>query len=336
VGGQAKPDIVIRSFRLLLALGLLLAPLAVGGQPAANVRRIGYLSPGGHDAGAQLLSQAFRQGLSELGWVEGQNVAIEWRYAGPTRARLAGEAAELVRLGADVLLTVGELATEAARDATSTIPIVMAVSADPVGSGFIESLARPGGNITGLSLQAADLGRKRLQLLKDAVPRVSRVALLCNVGHPGKAGEVRNIQGAAESLGVVLQPVGVRASRDFDGAFVEILKARADALVVLWDPLTHVHQGRIVDFAVRNRLPMMSESGDLAVAGGLMAYGANVPDLFRRAAYFVHRILKGARPADLPVEQATKFDLVINLRAAKRLALDVPPSLRLRADLVIE
>ena len=326
----------MRAHGILLALALLATPLVARGQPAAGVLRIAYLSPGARDAHAEQLQQAFRQGLNEFGWTEGRNVALEWRYAGPTPARLAEYAAELVRLGPDVLVTVGDRATEAAREATSRIPIVMAASADPVGSGFVESLARPGGTITGLSLQAEEAGGKRLQLLKQAAPRVVRVALLWNAASSGKAGEVRSTQVAADSLGVVLQVVSVRGARDFDAAFTEILRGRTDALIALWDPLTHAHQGGIVDFAVRNRLPMISETADVAVAGGLMSYGANVPDLVRRAASHVDRILKGTRPADLPVEAPTKFDLVINLRTAKRLHLDIPSSLRLRAVQTIE
>jgi putative ABC transport system substrate-binding protein len=237
----------------------------------------------------------------------------------------------------DVIVTSsGEPAILAAKRATTTIPIVMAVSADPVGTGLVASLARPGGNVTGLSILAPEVAGKRLQLLKDAVPRVSRVAVLWNAAYPGKALELSETQSAAQALGVKLQSVEVRGPDDFPSAFSAITRASPDALITFSDPLTNSERRRIVDFAVRSRLPMISETRSFADTGGLMTYGASVADLVRRSAIYVDKILKGAKPADLPVEQPTKFELVVNLKAAKALGLTIPPSLLLRADQVIQ
>jgi putative ABC transport system substrate-binding protein len=278
----------------------------------------------------------FQQGLRDHGWVEGQNLAIEWRFADGRAERLPDLAAELVRLGVDVLVTSsGDPAIRALKQATSTIPIVMAVSVDPVGTGLVASLARPGGNITGLSIMAAEVGGKRLELLKQAVPQASRVAVLWNASHPGKELEWQDTQVAARALGVTLHAVEVRGPADFDGAFGAIASERPDALITFADPLTLTHQRQIVDFATQHQLPMISEIQEFAEAGGLMTYGASLPALFRRAAYYVDRILKGVKPADLPVEQPMKFELVINLQAAKALSLTIPPALVFQADEVI-
>jgi putative tryptophan/tyrosine transport system substrate-binding protein len=323
---------------VILALGLLVAPLASAAPPLGKVFRIGWLNglprgavdPHGH------LWAAFRQGLREHGWIEGQNLVIEWRYGEGTLERLPALAAELVRLGVDVLVTGGgEPTIQALKQATSTIPIVMAVSADPVATGLVASLPRPGGNITGLSIQAAEVGGKRLALLKEAMPQASRVAVLWNAASPGKALEWQDTQIAARALGVTLQSMEVRGPDEFDGALAAIARARPDALLTFSDPLTLVHRTQIVEFAAQNRLPLMSEIKAFAEAGGLMTYGASLPDLFHRAADYVDRILKGAKPGDLPVEQPTKFELVINLKTAQALGLTIPPTLLFQADEII-
>ena len=280
---------------------------------------------------------AFRQGLRELGWIEGQNLVIEHRFAEGRAERFPDLAAALVRLRVDVIVTSsGEPAILAAKRATTTTPIVMAISGDPVETGLVASLARPGGNVTGLTILATEVAGKRLELLKEAVPRASRVAVLWNAAYPGKAFELRETQAAARVLGVSLWPVEVREPNDLPGAFSAIARAGPDALITFADPLTNTERRRIVDFAVRNRLPMISAVRPFADEGGLMTYGPNIADMCRRAATYVDKILKGAKPADLPVEQPTKFDLVINLKTAKALGLTIPPSVLLRADRVIE
>jgi putative ABC transport system substrate-binding protein len=318
----------------MLALGLLWASLAANAQRVEKVARIGRLArPSANPQRDQSLREAFRQGLHEFGWVEGQNILIE---EGRAEESLPDLAARLVRLPVDVLVTGGEAGTIVAMHATRTIPIVMAVSADPVGAGLVASLARPGGNITGMSIQAADFGGKRLELLKEAVPQASRVAVLWNAALHGKALEWQNTQVAAKALGVTLHSVEVRGPDDFDSAFAAIARERPDVLLTFADALTLAHLRRIVDFAATHRLPMISANKEFAEMGGLMTYGASLPALFRRAAYYVDRILKGTKPADLPVEQPTKFELVINLKAAQALGLTVPATLLFQADAVIQ
>jgi putative ABC transport system substrate-binding protein len=320
-----------------LTLGILVVPMAAAAQRAEPVPRIGYLRSGSAASQrGQHLQDVFRQGLRELGWVEGQNIAIEERWAEGRPERFPALAAELVRLSVDVLVGGGNQAIQALRHATSTIPIVMAVSSDPVGVGLVTSLARPGGNITGVSIQAAEVGGKRLELLKEAVPRASRVAALWNASDASKASELHDTQVAAHALGMTLYSAEVRGPNDFDRAFAVILRERPDVLLTFSDPLTLNHQRRIVDFAARHRLPLMSEAKEFAEAGGLMTYGASLPALVRRAAYYVDRILKGSKPADLPVERPTKFELVLNLKTAKALGITMPPSLLLLADEVIQ
>ena len=329
--------LIVALVTLIVALGLLAMPLAAGAQQPKKIPRIGILGfARADDQRAQYGRELYRQGLREFGWVEGQNITIEWRNAEERAERFPDLAAELVRLGVDVLVTsAGDAAIRALKHATSTIPIVMAVSGDPVVSGHVASLARPGGNITGLSIQAAEVGGKRLELLKTAVPQASRVAVLWNAASPDKKLEWEDTQAAARALGVTLHSVEVRGPDDFDGAFATILAEPPDALVVFSDALTLTHQLRIVDFATQHRLPMVSEGKEFAVAGGLMTYGASLPALIRRSAYYVDRILKGAKPADLPVEQPMKFELVINLKAAQALDLTIPPILLFQADEVI-
>lgn len=298
--------------------------------------QIGWLGFRSSGQGANYF-EAFRQGLREHGWLEGQNIVIVSRLAEGRAERFPSLAAELVRLKVDVIVTSsGEPAILAAKGATATIPIVMAISADPVETGLVTSLARPGGNITGLSILAPQVAGKRLELLKEAVPWASKVAVLWNAGYPGKAIEFGETESAARVLRVRLLSVEVRTRGDFPGAFSAIAKAKPEALITLSDPLTSSERELIVDFAARSRLPMISEVRTFADVGGLMTYGPNTIDMVRRAAIYVDKILKGAKPADLPVEQPTKFDLIINLRTAKSLDLAIPKSLLLRADQIIE
>jgi putative tryptophan/tyrosine transport system substrate-binding protein len=322
----------------ILAWSLLAAPVFVEAQQAAGVPRIGYLAPG--LAANPSIHEAFRQGLRDLGYVEGRNVVIEYRDAEGKDDRLPALAAELVALKVNVIVTNGgTLAALAAERATKTLPIVFVSAGDPVSSGLVTSLARPGGNVTGLSLLFPELVGKCLENLKEAVSGVSRIAVL---EQPGAVPErtrndvVKNAEVAARALGVGLQIVGARGPADIDRAFSKMLKARANGLAVLSTPMFSSERRRLVDLAAKNRLPTVYSFRLYVEAGGLMSYGPNVPDMSRRAATFVDRILKGAKPADLPVEQPTKFELVINLKTAKALGLTIPPSLLLRADQVIE
>ena len=322
----------------ILALSVLLTPLGAEAQQTGQSARIGWLGFGTLTSPAAVqLMEAFRQGLREHGWVEGQNFVIEYRGAEGRAERLPGLAAELVGLEVDVLVTAsGEPGVLALKRATTTIPIVMAISADPVGTGLVDSLARPGGNVTGLTILATEVAAKRLELLKEVVPKASRIAVLWNAAYPGKSLELKESQSAARALGVSLRPVEAREPDDLPGAFAAIARAKPDALITFSDPLTNTERRRIVDFAVRSRLPMISEVRFFADEGGLMTYGPSVTDMCRRAATYVDKILKGAKPANLPVEQPTKLYLVVNLKAAKALGLTIPQSILLRADEVIK
>ncbi len=322
---------------VVLALGLLAALLTADAQPAAKVFRIGLLggsSPTSLEASR--IWEGFFQGLRELGYVEGQNFLIEGRFYGERTERLPALAAELVRLKVDVIVTQGPPAPEAAQRATSTIPIVMAIHQDPVGSGLVASLTRPGRNVTGLSLLSPELAGKRLQLLKEAVPGLSRVAVLSNPTHPTVALDLGEAEVAARSLKVQLQLLEARAPSDFASAFSAMTKARAGGLFVLGNLMFFVHRTRLVELAAQSRLPAIYGAKDFAEAGGLMAYGPNIRESYRRAATYVDKILKGAKPADLPIERPTKFELVINAKTAKALDLTIPQSLLLQADQVIE
>ncbi len=322
------------AFAAALALGLLSALLPADAQPE-KIGRIGYLGPS--PSSGDLLP-AFQEGLRELGYIEGKNIAIEYRYTdlgGDIDKRLPLLAAELVRLKPDVLVVSITVAALAAKNATTTIPIVMVNVDDPVESGLIASLARPGGNVTGLSRLTPELVGKHLELLKEAVPKAVRVAVLSNPRNPLHPELVRNAKLAAGSLGVQLKIVEARAPMELEGAFSTMAGERMSALLVLGDGMFYVNRTRIADLALRNRLPSMFGSGDLSRAGGLMAYAPRSVDNYRRAATYVDKILKGAKPADLPVEQPTKFELVINLKTAKALGLTIPPSVLLRADEVI-
>ena len=274
------------------------------------------------------------QRLRELGWIEGRNLAIEYRWADGRTGRFTEIAAEFVRLKVDVIVT-GGLSAVAVKQATSVIPIVFAVAADPVGTGLVASLVRPGGNVTGLSTQAPDLVGKRLELLREAVPELRRLAILANIGYPASVIEMSAVQAAAPTLGLEVVALEIQRAEDIAPAF-EALKDRADALYVITDALVSTNRVRINTIALAARLPTMHGVRDYVEAGGLMSYGPNYPDLFRRAGDFVHKILHGAKPGDIPVEQPTKFDLVINVATAKALGLTVSPMLLARADEVIE
>ena len=326
-----------RSFLAGTGAVLLAAPLAAEGQPARKVYQVGMLaSKLLADSETQALAEAFERGLRSHGWIEGENLTIVRRYAeGPER--YTAVAVELVNLRPDVIVTaLGEPAIVALKNATSTIPIVMLISADPVGTGLVASLARPGGNITGMSILASEMGGKRLEILTQAVPKAARVAILWNTAYQGKAAEFRDTQATAAALKVTLQPVEVRESSDFDRVLSISARDRPDAMVVVSDPLTISHRRQIIEFTMKFRLPMISELHEFPKAGGLMSYGADVTDLLRRGAGHVDKILRGARPGNLPVEQPTRFELVINLKTAKALGLTIPPSLLQRADHVIE
>ena len=321
-----------RTFLCGLTLGTLCGPLASGAEQPGKVARIGYLSLGSSTSAPH----AFRQGLRDFGYVEGQNIVIEYRYAEGRAERLPDLAAELLRLNVDVIVAGGTPAPLAAKHATGTIPIVMTSAGDPVGSGLVASLARPGGNVTGLSTFTRELAAKRLQLLKEVVPGASRVAVLWNAANPYAVLNMRETEAAARTLGGQVQSLEVRGPDDVENAFPAAIRGRAGALIVVDDPLTYLYRMRIADLAARNRLPAMYGFREYAEAGGLMAFGASLADLGRRAATYVDKILKGARPADLPVEQPTKFELVINMKTAKALGLTIPQSLLLRADEVIQ
>ncbi len=325
-----------RGFLRTLAGGLLAAPRIADAQQPGKVYRLGYLSAGSGTLSSPYTT-AFRQGLRDLGWVEGQNIVIEYRSAEGQFDRLPALAAELVRLKVDVIVATPTPAALAAKSATGTIPIVGASLADPVGLGLIPSLARPAGNITGLSYSVgADIFGKDLELLREAVPKVQRVAVLSNPDGPTQPLIMNNIKSAARSLGLQLLPVGARGPAEFDGAFATMARERAGALFVVTDPAYIAHRARLVDLAAKNRLPSMFTQRADAEAGGLMSYGPSFAAMYRRAAYYVDKILKGAKPADLPVEQPTKFELVINLKTANALGLAIPPSLLARADEVIQ
>jgi putative ABC transport system substrate-binding protein len=318
------------------ALGLLATPLTAAAQPAGKVPRIGVLGPRTSTDGARYLDP-FRRGMRELGWVEGQNILIEYRWAEGRSERIPGLAAELVRLNVDVIFAGTTAMTVAAREATSTIPIVMATGGDPVAIGLVASLARPGGNVTGLSFSVgSETFAKQIELLKETVPTVRRVAMLFNPANPSNRRAVDRVRDAARSVGVSLQVLEVRAPDDFERAFAMMARARAEALLVVADSILSFHRSRLQDFVVRSRLPAIYGLREHVEGGGLMSYAADVRDNFRRAAGYVDKILKGARPGDLPVEQPTKFELVINLKAAKALGFTIPPSLLQRADQVID
>jgi len=323
--------------RFLVLLALMVAPLAAEAQPATKPSRIGYLSPTfASEPDNRRRLGALREGLRDLGYVEGQNIIFETRWAEGEYGRLPDLAAELVNLKVDVIVTYAPPAIQAAKQATATIPIVMAGIIDPVATGFVASLARPGGNITGLSLMAPELVGKQVEILKEANPKVTRVAVLGNPANAGTSPQLRHAQGAAQALHVRLQLLEARGPDDLDGAFAKMIKEGAGAVVVLVDAMLIDQRTRVANLATRHRLPSIYGLIEFVEAGGLIFYGANDTSRFRRAAMFVDKILKGAKPADLPIEQPTKFDLVINRKTAKTLGLTIPQPLLLRADQVIE
>jgi putative ABC transport system substrate-binding protein len=303
-------------------------------QQPTKIPRIGYLT-GSSLSADSARTEAFRQGLRELGYVEGKNIIIEYRYAEGKLDRLPALAAELVRLKVDVILTAGSTNTRAAKEVTTTIPIVMAQDSDPVGSGFVASLARPGGNITGLATLAPEISGKRLELLKEIVSKLSRVAVLGTSTVPGTAQVLKEAELAAGALRVQIQYLDVRGPKDIETVFREASKARADAALVLPSGILNAHRTQVVELAVKSRLPAIYYAADWVEDGGLMTYGVSFTDLYRRTAVYVDKILKGTKPADLPVEQPTKFELVINLKTAKQIGLTIPPNVLARADKVI-
>ena len=319
----------------LIAAGALVAAPLVEAQRAAKLARIGYLSSSS-SPNEKPRDEAFRQGLHELGYVEGKNVAIEYRYANGKLDQLSELAAELVHLKVDVIVTGGGPPTQAAKNATKSIPIVMTNISDPVALGFVVSLARPGQNMTGLSSMQNELGGKRLELLKEIVPQVSRVAVLVNRDVPGYSIQMKEVEAAATVLGLRLQPVNIRSADDLQSGFSTMVRERVGALIGLTNPTFNILQGRIADLALKNRLPTVYGQPTFTAAGGLMSYAPDVPLLYWRAATYVDKILKGTKPADLPVERPTKFELVINLKTAKQIGLTIPPNVLVRADKVIK
>ena len=320
----------------IVVLLVFVVSLATAAQ-VGKVPRIGVLLPGSPEPEYERRLDAFRHGLRELGYIDQQNILLEYRWAHAQYERVADLVAELLRLQVDVLVIDSNRAGLAAKRATSTLPIVLATAGDPVGTGLVESLARPGGNITGMSLMHAELGAKRLELLKDMVPTAVRVAVLWNPDNPQAQLQWRELEVAAPRLDVQLQAVEVRRATDLEPACATVADWRADALLVIDDPtLVPARQTELVDCAARHRLPTMTGLRSMVDAGGLMSYGASFPDMFRRAATFVVKILKGAKPSDLPVEQPTKFDLVLNLKTAKALGITIPPHLLALADEVLQ
>ena len=330
-----------RRFLLTSLAGALAAPLAAEAQQPVKMARVGILSPTTPGPTTQPPAVGIMAHLSgrlnELGWVEGKSLVFEPRYAGGNPDRLPGLAADLVRVHVDIIVAMSPPAIRAALNATRTVPIVMAFSGiDPVKAGFVSSLARPGGNVTGLSILATDVTVKRLELLKEALPRASRVAVLVNPRNPSTTEQVAALSGAASTLGVQIQPVEVARSEKYADAFAVIGRSRPDALIVPSDPEFFRDRRALVDLATQARMPASYEWREFVEVGGFMSYGSNFEDVAARAALYVDRILKGAKPADLPVEQPTRFELLINLKTAKALGLTIPPSLLARADQIIE
>ena len=316
---------------LTLCAMLFVFCLSAEAQQAKKIPRIGLLVPSSSDFTRK---DAFLQGLRDLGYVEGKNIAIEYRYTKGELNRLPDLAAELVRLNVDVIVTAAISSVRAAKKATGTIPIVFASVGDAVDSGLVSSLARPGGNATGLTFLAPELDGKRLELLKEAFPKITKVAFLWRMP-AARADPFKEAEAVAKTLGLRLQSVGVRGPDDFESAFKAAKSGGAAALIVISNPLSNTHQARIVDLAAKNRLPGIYPSTDFVEIGGLMSYGADILDNWRRAATYVDKILKGAKPAELPVEQPTKFEFVINLKTAKQIGVTIPPNVLARADKVI-
>jgi putative ABC transport system substrate-binding protein len=328
----------IRTLQSAILAGALVFALctSASAQQPKKIPRIGFLVATNPSVTSARI-EAFRQGLRALGSVEGTSIAIEFRFAEGKLARVSALAAELVSLNVDVIVTGGATDTRAAREETKTIPIVMAQDPDPVGNGFVANLARPRGNITGLSALAPELSGKRLELLREIIPGISRVAVFGTSTQPGNAQMLKEVELAANAFGVKLQPLDIRNPKDFENVFKAAVKGRAEAVLMLVaGGITSRHRKEIAELALKNRLPMISGGRGMVEVGGLMSYGVRTTDLDRRAAVYVDKILKGAKPADLPVEQPTKFELVINLKAAKQIGLAIPPNVLARADRVIK
>jgi len=321
---------------LALTLGLLAAPLAAEAQQTGKVYRVGVLINKVSDPAEARLWQAFRSSLRERGWIEGQNIVLEFRATEGNTARLPELAADLVRLKVDLIVARASIWVQPVKEATSSIPIVFLTHADPVATGHVASLARPGGNITGLAVLMTDLAPKELELLVSAVPMAKRIAVLWNPDAPSHAPALKAVEEAGRMLRVQLQPVVVRTAAELEGAFAAMARARAQAVLVLGTAIFLAERQRMAELAIKHRLPTMSNLKDAVEAGGLMSYSPNWDDLYRRGAIYVDRILKGAQPADLPVEQATKFELVINLKTAKAIGLTIPQSVLARADELIQ
>ena len=327
---------VLRSLFLTLTAFLFALCSSTQAQQPAKVPRVGYLTAA-YLSAITARTTAFRHGLRELGYVEGKNIVIEWRSPEGKLDRMPALAAELAHLKVDVIVTGGGGATRPAKEATSTIPIVMAQDRDPVGSGFVASLARPGGNVTGLSTLSPELSGKRLELVKEIVPKLSHVAVLRNSTVPGNAQELTEIELAARALGIKIQYLDILTPKDFEAAFRTAPKQRSGAVLMnVSGPVANFQRKEITELAVKSRLPTIYELPEYVDVGGLMSYGVSLPDLDRRAASYVDKILKGAKPGDLPIEQPTKFELVINLKTAKQIGLAIPPSVVARADKVIK
>ncbi len=316
-------------------VNVLIAPSASQAQPRGHVPRVGYLGTSSASLEPELV-KAFREGLRDLGYVEGQNIVIEYRWAEGSYQRFPALVADLVKLKVDVILTAGTPAALAAKRATQTIPIVMAVTGDAVATGLVSSLARPGGNLTGLTTMVPDLEGKRLEILAEALPKLTTVAVLLNTSNPLTAIQWEQTKTGAKALGIQLQPIELQGPEDFKDAFARVARQRPDAITMVADRFQLAHRVQILDFVAKTRLPAMYPYRDFVVAGGLMSYGPSYEDLFRRSATYVDKILRGARPSDLPIEQPTKFEFLINSKTARTLGVPIPPSLLLRADHVFE
>jgi putative ABC transport system substrate-binding protein len=328
----------VRRRKFLISVGALLAaPLVASAQQGGQVARIGILLPNTSEIVARNPRiAAFLKGLHDLGWIEGRNLVIEWRFAEGQLGRLAELAADLARIGVDAIVTAAAPSALAAQGATRSIPIVVLDPGDPVGLGLVASLARPGGNITGVSSIAPELAAKRLALLKEAVPAIARVAVLANAAIPPAEIAMRELEAAAKVLGVQIQSVPIKGVKGIEQAFSEIVSQHADGIVVFPDPLTFSNEVAITGFALKSRIPALYGAMEFVQAGGLMSYGPSYQEMFRRGAHYVDRILKGAKPGDLPIEQPTTFELVINMKTARALGVKIPPAVLFRADRVIE
>jgi putative ABC transport system substrate-binding protein len=324
-----------RAFMVFLASGMTVWPLGIYAQQSQKIFRVGVLLPG-TPASFSLRTRAFLDGLRELGYIEGATIAFEWKWGQDRVETLSGLAADLARSNVDVIITGGTSAAKALKAATPTIPIVVAIVSDPVAAGLVDNLARPGGNLTGFSIVAPELGGKRLELLKEVVPDVSSVAVLLNTRNPQSQIELKEMRTAAQAMRLQLYPIEISTEDGLEDAFAAMNKAAVQALVVLTDPILFSQRKQTVDLANRNRLPAVYFFQGFAEEGGLMSYGPSDTDLFRRAAGYVDRILKGTKPGDLPIEQPTKFELFINLKAAHMVGVTIPESFLLRADKVIE